>query len=80
MSDDEEITYVKKANTIHYGSLEEAERIKQQQLDEIESDEEEFAEPEQKKIALAPPTSTVTSSASSNHISSNEYFNLEEEM
>lgn len=80
MSDDEEITYVKKPNTIHYGSLEESERIKQQQLDEIESDEEEFAEPEQKKIALAPPIPTVTSSASSNHISSSEYFNLEEEM
>lgn len=85
MSDDEETTYVKKQNIIHYGSLEESERIKQQTLDEIESDEDDFVEPEQKKIALAPPPSTVTSSlqtssSSNNHISSSDYFNLEEEM
>jgi U4/U6 small nuclear ribonucleoprotein PRP4 len=29
MSDDEEITYVKKQKTIHYGSLEDQERIRQ---------------------------------------------------
>lgn len=28
MSDDEEITYVKKQKTIHYGSLEDQERIR----------------------------------------------------
>lgn len=91
MSDEEEVTYVKKQNTIHYGSLEESERIKQQALDEIESDEDEFVEPEPKKIALAPPTATptapsssssssTTASSSNNHISSSDYFNLEEEM
>lgn len=29
MSDDDEIVYVKKQKTIHYGSLEDSERIKQ---------------------------------------------------
>lgn len=41
MSDDEEITYVKKQKTIHYGSLEDQERIRLATLAvaEIESDQ-----------------------------------------
>lgn len=33
MSDDEELVYVKRARTIHYGSLEESERQRQSALD-----------------------------------------------
>lgn len=78
MSDDEELIYVKKANTIHYGSLEESERLKQQTLEEIESDEEEFAEPEPKvaKTVATPAPVTTTN----NVHTSNEYFDLEQEV
>jgi len=38
MSDDEEITYVKKQKTIHYGSLEDQERIRLSSLAFNESD------------------------------------------
>ena len=73
MSDDEDILYVKKTNTIHYGSLEEGEKAKQT-LEEIESDEEDFtAEPEAKKPAI------VKEPAGNIHIS-NEYLNLEAEV
>lgn len=83
MSDDEDITYVKKTNTIHYGSLEESERLKQQALEEIESDEEEFAEPEPKIAKLAAvstPATTTPSSGGSNTHTSSEYFDLEQEV
>lgn len=40
MSDDEEITYVKKPKTIHYGSLEDQERIRLASLVAIETDAE----------------------------------------
>lgn len=38
MSDDEEITYVKKQKTIHYGSLEDQERLRLASLAAIEND------------------------------------------
>jgi len=38
MSDDEEITYVKKQKTIHYGSLEDQERIRLSSLAFTEND------------------------------------------
>lgn len=83
MSDDEDITYVKKTNTIHYGSLEESERLKQQALEEIESDEE-FLEPEPKIAKLAavsaPATATPSPSGGTNTHSSSEYFDLEQEV
>lgn len=65
MSDDEEIPYVKKQKTIHYGSLEDAERIRQI-VDGPDSDE----EVEAKKKA---------SESAQVHISA-EYFALENEM
>lgn len=65
MSDDEEITYVKKQKTIHYGSLEDTERIRQI-VDGPDSDEE--VETKKKATELAQV-----------HISS-EYFALENEM
>lgn len=37
MSDDEELVYVKRARTIHYGSLEESERQRQNALDSAEA-------------------------------------------
>lgn len=33
MSDDEELMYTKRARTIHYGSLEESERMRQEHTD-----------------------------------------------
>lgn len=38
MSDDEEITYIKKQKTIHYGSLEDQERIRLNTLAASETD------------------------------------------
>lgn len=38
MSDDEEITFVKKPKTIHYGSLEEQERMRLASLSAAEND------------------------------------------
>lgn len=38
MSDDEEITYIKKQKTIHYGSLEDQERIRLGILNASEND------------------------------------------
>lgn len=79
MSDDEEVIYKKPTKTIHYGSLEKSEWVKQQTLEEIQSDEDDY-EPETKKpatsatSAIAPPTST------GNINISNEYFDLEHEM
>lgn len=84
MSDDEDVVYKKRENTIHYGSLEESERLRQQ-LEEIQSDEEEEFEPEVKKPAISTSTSTVNTSTSSTLQSgsiniSNEYYELEQEM
>lgn len=109
MSDDEDITYVRKTQKIHYGSLEESERLKQQQqpsasqtLDRIESDDEDHddnghaaagsgsdaadsddgaAEPRQKIARLTAGSSTAaTSNAGGNINTSNEYFDLEQEV
>lgn len=90
MSDDEDVSYVKKPNTIHYGSLEETERLKQQQrtaasssLDAIESDDDEFAEPEKKVPKLSGVSTLVPSAAinaAGNVNTSNEYFDLEQEV
>lgn len=94
MSDDEEVIYKKPSNTIHYGSLEETERLRQN-LEDIQSDDEEDDyEPETKKPAIAIPTAIATatvtnatvpnvapiSSQVGNINISNEYFELEQEM
>lgn len=78
MSDDEEVIYKKPQKTIHYGSLENSEWIKQQ-TEEIQSDEDDY-EPESKKPATT-ATSTIAPPTSSGNINiSNEYFDLEHEM
>lgn len=80
MSDDEEIIYKKPQKTIHYGTLENSEWLKQP-LEDIQSDEDEY-EPESKKPATA-ATSTVpppSSSSGANINISSEYFDLEQEM
>lgn len=74
MSDDEDVTYVKKTQTIHYGSLEESERLKQ--LEQIESDEDEFAEPDAKVARLA----TVAAASAGNVNTSTDYFDLDQEV
>lgn len=76
MSDDEDVTYVKKTQNIHYGSLEESERLKQQALEEIESDDDDFAEPEAKIARLG----TVAAPAVGNVNTSTEYFDLDQEV
>lgn len=79
MSDDEEVIYKKPQKTIHYGSLENSEWVKQQTLEEIQSDEDDY-EPESKKPATT-ATSTIAPPSSSGNINiSNEYFDLEHEM
>lgn len=94
MSDDEEVIYKKPTNTIHYGSLEETERLRQN-LEDIQSeDEEDDYEPETKKPAIAIPTATATATVTNATVPnlapvstqvgniniSNEYFELEQEM
>lgn len=79
MSDDEEIIYKKPQKTIHYGSLENSEWLKQQTLEEIQSDEDDY-EPESKKPAIVAPPTISTSNTSGNINISSEYFDLEQEM
>lgn len=83
MSDDEELIFKKRENTIHYGSLEDSERLRQQ-LEEIQSDEDDEYEPEVKKPA---PSTSVTANSSTSSVLqsgsiniSNEYYELEQEM
>lgn len=79
MSDDEEIIYKKPQKTIHYGALDNNEWLKQQPLEEIQSDEDEY-EPDSKKPAIA-TTSTIQPPSSGGNINiSDEYFDLEQEM
>lgn len=80
MSDDEELIYKKPQKTIHYGSLENSNWLKQQNtLEEIQSDEDDY-EPESKKPAIAAATtsSTNASNAGGNINISNEYLDLSE--
>lgn len=82
MSDDEEVIYKKPQKTIHYGSLENSDWLKQQHtLEEIHSDEDDY-EPERKKPAItsASNNSIISSNNSGNINISNEYFDLEHEM
>lgn len=72
MSDDEEVTYKKPQQTIHYGSLENSDWLKTQPLEEIQSDEDDY-EPDCKKLA-------TTQNISGNINISSEYFDLEQEM
>lgn len=79
MSDDEQVIYKKPQKTIHYGTLDNNEWLKQQPLEEIQSDEDEYV-PESKKPATA-TTSSVQPPISGGNINiSNEYFDLESEM
>ncbi|KAG6797243.1 U4/U6 small nuclear ribonucleoprotein Prp4 [Apis cerana] len=71
MSDDEDLVYVKKQKTVHYGSLEEAERARLAAV--AESSEE-----EKDTTTLGDNVNTVATLANI-HIS-NEYMELEDEM
>lgn len=80
MSDDEELIYKKPQKTIHYGSLENSNWLKQQNtLEEIQSDEDDY-EPESKKPAIAAATNntTIAPSAGGNINISDEYLDLVE--
>lgn len=80
MSDDEELIYKKPQKTIHYGSLENSDWLKQQNtLEEIQSDEDDY-EPESKKPAIAAITNNSINApnASGNINISNEYLELVE--
>ncbi|XP_054289834.1 U4/U6 small nuclear ribonucleoprotein Prp4-like [Macrosteles quadrilineatus] len=68
MSDDEDIIYVKKQNTIHYGSIEEQERHRLQSMPLVPPGEESM---EEAPISPAPAGQIHTS---------DEYMELEEEM
>jgi len=71
MSDDEDLVYVKKQKTVHYGSLEEAERARLAAAVETTEDE--------KDVANANDITNASISAGNVHIS-NEYMELEDEM
>ncbi|EZA53715.1 hypothetical protein DMN91_007730 [Ooceraea biroi] len=71
MSDDEDLVYVKKQKTVHYGSLEEAERARLAAA--VETTDEE------KDVAGANDVANTSISAGNVHIS-NEYMELEDEM
>lgn len=71
MSDDEDLIYVKKQKTVHYGSLEEAERARLAAV--VETTDEE------KDVAGANDVTNTSVSAGNVHIS-NEYMELEDEM
>lgn len=80
MSDDEEVVYKKPQKTIHYGALDNSDWVKQNALEEIQSDEDEY-EPEKKKAAIGALPQTISlPTASANIHLSNEYFELEQEM
>lgn len=74
MSDDEDLVYVKKQKTVHYGSLEEAERVRLTALQAaLEITDEE------KDITNANDIISASNLAGNVHIS-NEYMELEDEM
>ncbi|GBN10445.1 U4/U6 small nuclear ribonucleoprotein Prp4 [Araneus ventricosus] len=75
MSDDEEISYVKRQKIIHFGSLEEQERqkLEQEKLKEEDSDSKESSEGEENE-----PEKEATASGSINV--SEEYMDFEEEV
>lgn len=79
MSDDEEVVYKKPQKAIHYGALDNSDWIKQNALEDIQSDEEEY-EPEKKKASIAAGLQIASLQASANIHLSNEYFDLEQEM
>lgn len=79
MSDDEEIVYKKPQKTIHYGTLDNSDWIKQNTLEDIQSDEDEY-EPDKKKAAIGGTPQTMSLPTVGNIHLSNEYFDLEQEM
>lgn len=79
MSDDEELNYKKPQKTIHYGTLENSDWVKQAVLEDIQSDEDEY-EPDKKKPAITGVSQTVAVPTSGNINVSSEYFDLEQEM
>lgn len=80
MSDDDEVIYKKPQKTIHYGTLENNEWLKQQTLEEIQSDEDDY-EPDSKRAATAATSTVVPPTSTGGNINiSNEYFDLESEM
>ncbi|XP_046433071.1 U4/U6 small nuclear ribonucleoprotein Prp4 [Neodiprion virginianus] len=73
MSDDEDLVYVKKQKTVHYGSLEEAERARLTATTAESSDEE-------RDHNRSPSDTPTTAAALGNVHISNEYMELEDEM
>lgn len=73
MSDDEDLVYVKKQKTVHYGSLEEAERARLSAAAAESSDEE-------KDHNGSPTDGSVPLASIGNVHISNEYMELEDEM
>lgn len=69
-SDEDEQQYVKKTNTIHYGSLEET---LSERLENISDDSNDFTELKRIERVISPVQQT-------NVHTSNEYFDLEQEV
>ncbi|XP_034939357.1 U4/U6 small nuclear ribonucleoprotein Prp4 [Chelonus insularis] len=70
MSDDEDLVYVKKTKTVHYGSFEEAERIRLAAAEHADED---------KDGSITGNESSAPAAVGNIHIS-NEYMELEDEM
>lgn len=68
-SDEDEKVYVKKTNTIHYGSLEET---LSERLENISDDSNDFTELKRIERVISPVQTNVHTS--------NEYFDLEQEV
>lgn len=82
--DDEDIQYVKRQKTLHYGSLEETERKRltgavSNQLEDIESDDEDFEETKKTAAAAAPIVAPPTAGSLANKID-DAYFDIETEV
>lgn len=71
-SDEDDKLYVKKTNTIHYGSLEET---LSERLENISDDSNDFTELKRERVA-----SPAQQTAPTQVHTSNEYFDLEQEV
>lgn len=78
MSDDEDAPFAKRPRTIHYGSLEEAERERQKQLNQPAADED-FSDDVSSPAAAEPPV-PVKKIPTATNLAFDEYFDIETEV
>lgn len=79
MSDDEDVPYVKRPRTIHYGSLEENERERQKQQQEQDDFSDEDAPSPAPVVAEQPPP-VIKKIPTATNLALDEYFDIETEV